>query len=71
MVKDILIMVNTKLFERKIKYSDYNKGEVAKKVGISATTLYLIMLGKMLPNVETAVRLSNLLSFEIKDMWGV
>lgn len=64
-------MVNTKLFERKIRYSDLNKGEVAKRVGISATTLYLIIQGKMLPNVETAIRLANQLDFDIKEMWSV
>lgn len=64
-------MINTKLFERKLKYSEYNKGELAKKAGISPTALYLIITGRVVPNVETAIRISNLINADIKELWSV
>ncbi len=64
-------MINTKLFKRKIKYSNLTRQEISKRAGISYMSLYHIAKGKNIPSVEVAIKLSHILNFDIEDIWVI
>jgi putative transcriptional regulator len=52
------------LAEREIK-----QRELAKKVGISDTTMSALVVGKQLPTLEVAYRIAEELNMNIMEIW--
>jgi putative transcriptional regulator len=45
------------------------QGHIAKKIGVSQTTLSLIMNNKTVPTLPVAMRIAKELDMRIEDIW--
>lgn len=60
-----------KLREKALKHGDKSGHAIQKRTGINQTTVYRILRGAAQPDLITALRLSVIYDFDIRDVMDV